>query len=227
MGEDDDKEGDRKGDKEGDRKEGKEGDRKGRNEGDRKGDKDGDRKGGKEGDRKEPKGPRDSEEKDDVMPTGMPDDSAEKDEEIKDLKRALVAFLKRGDEKVDKNEGGDRKEAKEGDRKGDKMSQKGEGKENKQEDKEGNRKEGKEGEKEGDRKGDKGDRKGPKRPKGSEEKDDVMPTGMPEDRAEKDEEMKDLKRALVAFLKREDGKKEVKEGGRNQSKGDKKTVKMM
>jgi len=28
------------------------------------------------------------------MPTGMPDDSAEK-EEMKDVKRALVAFLKR------------------------------------------------------------------------------------------------------------------------------------
>merc|ERR1711963_303705 len=120
-----------------------------------------------DGDRKQSKGPKESEEKDDVMPTGMPDDSAEKDEEIKDLKRALVAFLKRGDKKVGKNEGGDKRKGKEGEGKGDKE----------------------------------GDRKEPKGPKDPEEKDDVMPTGMPDDSAEK-EEMKDVKRALVAFLKR-------------------------
>merc|ERR1711963_125581 len=137
-----------------------------------------------DGDRKEPKGPKESEEKDDVMPTGMPDDSAEKDEEIKDLKRALVAFLKRGDEKVGKNEGGDKRKGKEGEGKGNKE---GEGKEDKEgegkESKEGDRKGGKEGGKKGDKEG---DRKGDEDRKESEEKDDVMPTGMPDDSAEKE-----------------------------------------
>merc|ERR1719336_1272329 len=101
---------------------------KGEGKGDENEDKDGNRKEGKggekEGDRKGPKGPKESEEKNDVMPTGVPVDRAGKDEGMKGLKRALLAFLKRADEKVGKNEGEDRKEAKEGDGKEEKGDRK-------------------------------------------------------------------------------------------------------